>query len=192
MAAHRDRIPGRSCSCGVYAASTPEGLARAGVLTESVGVVGVIAMWGTVIEHDRGARAQLAYPARLRLICGPCLQQGRGAVDPAVVIGSGTSLALCARHAIGRRGPRTPAARVQADLLSKYAVDLVPLERVSSALKIPHAPRDPLDLATRVVESAVPALGSVLHALLFLWTIAGFLFMAFWIAAFVAEPFLGD
>lgn len=188
--AHHDRVPAASCGCGIYAASTPEGLARAGVLSASAGVVGAIAMWGTVIEHDRGARAQLAYPARLRLICSTCLGEGRGAVDPSFVIGSDTSLIpLCTRHAIGRRGARRRATQVQADLLSSYAVDLVPIERVSTALKAPLARRDPLDVATKVAENAAPALGAVLRAALWLWTISGFLFLAFWVAALVAEPF---
>ena len=64
------RSPGDGCTCGLYATSTPEALARAGVFNPAIGVVGAIAMWGRVVEHARGARSELAYPARLRLGCG--------------------------------------------------------------------------------------------------------------------------
>ncbi len=193
LASHAGRVPSESCGCGIYAASTPEALARAAVLSGSVGVVGAIAMWGTVIEHDRGARAQLAYPARLRLVCSVCLGEGRGAVDPSVVVGSSTSLSpLCSRHAIGHVGPRKPAADVQADLLSSYAVDLLPIEHVSTALRFPTLRRDPREVADQVAEAAVETLKFVLNALLFLWTISGFLFLAFWIVAILAGMFLPD
>src|SRR6266487_278606 len=65
--------PVESCTCGYYAASSMENLAASGVFGRGVGVVGAIAMWGRVIEHARGARSEYAYPARLRLVCGPCL-----------------------------------------------------------------------------------------------------------------------
>jgi hypothetical protein len=54
--------PWRPCSCGVYAIRRREDLERvAGAGT----IVGQVALWGHVIEHQRGYRAQYAYPVRL-------------------------------------------------------------------------------------------------------------------------------
>lgn len=72
------RSPAEGCTCGLYATSTPEALARARVFNPGTGVVGAIAMWGRVVEHGRGARSEFAYPARLRLVCGSCLAEGSG------------------------------------------------------------------------------------------------------------------
>jgi hypothetical protein len=89
-------------------------------------------MWGRVVEHSNGARSAVAYPARLRLVCGTCLHLGLGAVDPRWVLARSTHLLpVCARHA--RRAPageRISAADVQTDLLGTYAVDLLPRERL--------------------------------------------------------------
>ncbi len=60
--------PSGSCSCGLYAATSPEALAASQVFTGATSVVGAVAMWGTVVEHARGARAEISYPARLRLV----------------------------------------------------------------------------------------------------------------------------
>ena len=35
-------------------------------------MLGRVALWGRVIEHEHGFRAQYAYPQRLRLICQFC------------------------------------------------------------------------------------------------------------------------
>ena len=107
----------QGCTCGLYAAASAKDLARTGVLNPAVGVVGAIAMWGTVVEHQRGARSRFAYPARLRLACGPCLHAGAGAVDPLTVVDRGGTLtALCStarevrRWIRGARGPDTGGA----------------------------------------------------------------------------------
>ncbi len=76
-------VPQPGCSCGIYAASAPTTLTAANVISAETCVVGAIAMWGSVVEHSRGARSQFAYPARLRLVCGRCLAAGDGAVTPA-------------------------------------------------------------------------------------------------------------
>lgn len=122
--------PSDHCSCGLYAAASPEDLARSGVFNNATVVIGAIAMWGTVIEHTRGARSRFAYPARLRLACGPCLAGGSGAVEPVSVIGmSGSLMVVCRRHGFGGRAPTRPAAEVQAELLSAYGVELRHLVR---------------------------------------------------------------
>ena len=131
-----DEVPGADCMCGLYAASTLRALARAGVLANRhVGVVGSIDMWGRVIEHDRGTRAALAYPSRLRLVCGPCLAERRGPVDPVEVVTRGEDLEpVCARHLDpGERG--RPAAEVQQELLGAYAVEVLPTQAVLAGLR---------------------------------------------------------
>ena len=129
-------VPGADCMCGLYAASSLRSLRRAGVLRHAtIGAIGVVEMWGKLVEHDRGNRSAVAYPARLRLVCGGCLAEHRGAVDPVAVIPSGARdlRPVCARHLPA--GVRTrEVAAVQAELLDDYAVDLLPPERVARTL----------------------------------------------------------
>jgi hypothetical protein len=95
-------------------------------------------MWGRVVEHTRGARSSLAYPARLRLVCATCLRRGRGGVDATVVRRVDSELvACCARHAPRDRSVTVPADEVQAALLDAYAVEPMPLERVARQLRRP-------------------------------------------------------
>jgi hypothetical protein len=118
--------PSETCSCGYYAADSLASLAAARVFTSGVSVIGAIAMWGGVVEHANGARSEFAYPARLRLVCTRCIEGGV-VVDPTVVHDDGGALRpLCHRHAKGRGGQFLPADLVQAELLSTYAVDLLP------------------------------------------------------------------
>jgi hypothetical protein len=58
-------LPSFGCSCGVYAAKTVEHLYQCGYKT--LGVHGDVYLWGTVVEHERGWRAQFAYPKTLFL-----------------------------------------------------------------------------------------------------------------------------
>jgi len=58
-------LPSFSCTCGVYAAKTIEHLRQCGY--RKFGVHGEVFLWGTVIEHERGWRAQFAYPKTLFL-----------------------------------------------------------------------------------------------------------------------------
>ena len=89
---------------------------------------GAIAMWGTVVEHGRGARSEFAYPARLRLVCGPCLKLQGG---PRPGAGRGFRQAPLAplRHSTRELPTGVPAADVQAELLDTYAVELLPKPR---------------------------------------------------------------
>jgi hypothetical protein len=91
-------------------------------------VIGTVNLWGTVVEHSRGLRAEFAYPQSLRLVCARC---GRlRSLDSMVVrehTGSpGRLAAVCSRHLRGRRGSSRPARDIQADLCSAYGVDLLP------------------------------------------------------------------
>lgn len=90
--------------------------------------LGIVALWGRVIEHRRGYRAELAYPERLRLVCGRCLRQRVRAVPEAVVpVEGGAMVAACVPHAgsLWRAGPVVGVAQVEAELLSVYAIEVL-------------------------------------------------------------------
>jgi hypothetical protein len=57
--------PHLDCTCGVYAAKNFEHLRQLGY--EGRGVRGEVYLWGTVVEHRLGWRAQFAYPKKLVL-----------------------------------------------------------------------------------------------------------------------------
>jgi hypothetical protein len=143
--------------------------------------VGAIAMWGTVVEHERGARSRFAYPARLRLVCGPCLASGAGAVDPmSVVDANGSLIAVCIRHRLGVRGPARPADRVQAELLSAYCVDLMPIERVARSMRTGPGPlrSNPPELLKVVALAVLSLVKLVLGTLFMIWAYSGLIIFA--------------
>jgi hypothetical protein len=53
-------LPDINCTCGIYAARTTGHLRQCGY--ERFGVRGEVSLWGAVVEHERGWRAQFAYP----------------------------------------------------------------------------------------------------------------------------------
>jgi hypothetical protein len=57
--------PHFDCTCGVYAAKSREHLRQLGY--EGRGIRGEVHLWGTVVEHELGWRAQFAYPKSLVL-----------------------------------------------------------------------------------------------------------------------------
>jgi hypothetical protein len=57
--------PHLDCTCGVYAAKNIEHLRQLGY--EGRGIRGEVHLWGTVLEHELGWRAQFAYPKSLVL-----------------------------------------------------------------------------------------------------------------------------
>jgi hypothetical protein len=65
--------PDEGCTCGIYAASTPE-LALAYLDRQALmgwarsPLIGRVALWGRVIECERGWRSEFAYPTRLYLL----------------------------------------------------------------------------------------------------------------------------
>ncbi len=59
--------PHSDCSCGIYAAKSVDQLQRIGYA--DLGVCGEVYLWGTVVEHKFGWRAQFAYPKTL--VVGP-------------------------------------------------------------------------------------------------------------------------
>ena len=58
-------VPQTDCTCGVYAAKNLEHLRQFGY--EGRGIHGEVYLWGTVVEHGLGWRAQFAYPKSLAL-----------------------------------------------------------------------------------------------------------------------------
>jgi hypothetical protein len=57
--------PQVNCTCGIYAVKTLHHFRSAGY--ERYGVHGEVYLWGTVVEHELGWRAQFAYPKSLVL-----------------------------------------------------------------------------------------------------------------------------
>ncbi len=124
QATHRSPEPG--CTCGIHAMKDPARLARAG---RSAAVVGRVAMWGRVIEHTKGYRAEFAYPSRLSLVCSWCLWRGRmPAVPDRVFERAGWLRPACEEHA--RRPTAVGATRdveaVLQELLAVYGVERLP------------------------------------------------------------------
>jgi hypothetical protein len=123
--------PDPDCTCGIYAVTSPDAL---GTVRGGVSVVGSIALWGRVVEHEKGYRGELAYPQRLRLVCTVCLERDGTFRPPVGVVSNGERLrALCAFHAWAVTSfdggvQVTPAAVVEGELLSRYQVDVLPKE----------------------------------------------------------------
>ncbi len=65
VAALAHEAPEDPCSCGIYAAKDFNHLRQIGYL--GYGVHGEVYLWGTVVEHRLGWRAQFAYPKNLVL-----------------------------------------------------------------------------------------------------------------------------
>ena len=64
----RHEAPVARCTCGLYAARDPSMLRQA----RSPAVIGMVSLWGRVVEHANGWRAGRAYPQRLDLLCHVC------------------------------------------------------------------------------------------------------------------------
>jgi hypothetical protein len=120
--------PNADCSCGLHATRELDFLRR----TRCPAVLGRVALWGRVIEHEHGYRARFAYPQRLRLICQFCFwQESAAASKPDVVSWYARDLLvpMCVHHlgvaeANGMRPRRIlPAGIVDLRLRETYAVD---------------------------------------------------------------------
>lgn len=121
----RHAAPHPGCGCGLYAVADPGFLPVKGL-----SVIGAVSLWGDVVEHRRGFRAEFGYPYSLRLVCSRC---GRMRALERMVVRedaeeAGELVAACSRHLRGRSGPATPAREVQLELMSAYGVDLLPRE----------------------------------------------------------------
>ncbi|MEX1265215.1 MAG: hypothetical protein WEE66_15030 [Actinomycetota bacterium] len=146
------RVPALDCRCGIYAGRSLETFGRPRPAWPPPSVVGTVALWGKVIEHERGWRGQLAYPSRLALVCVMCAWFEPGPGKPAVVHTFAQRLyALCEEHRGGVMVPdgrRTRAIDVapralQARLLDAYAVDLLPFASFEWLFRQPPTPEPP-------------------------------------------------
>ena len=129
---HRSHVrPELECTCGLHAVESPDELRR----TRDPAVLGTVALWGRIVEHEHGFRAALAYPQRLRLLCYLCFtlwgRNGPGDCEVVVRHRGGRMVPLCEPHLelsrrYGYRVPRVlPARPVRSALLATYAVDLL-------------------------------------------------------------------
>jgi hypothetical protein len=124
--------PCQWCDCGLYALKPPISILDGPWYTPDIGVVGTVAMWGTVVEHRNGYRAEFAYPQRLALVCGACLHQRcyperpvRLAVARGVIPASTIQVRCQVHEDWDAVQMETPPARAQSMLLAHYKVDLL-------------------------------------------------------------------
>lgn len=127
-------VPHLTCTCGLYAVNDPDRLRQ----SRDPAVLGTVALWGRVVQHERGFRAEFGYPQRLRLLCYLCfaLWGNHAPRECAVVVRhrGGRMVPLCdAHHELSQRYGYPmrrvlPAGLVESALLSAYAVD--PLRQV--------------------------------------------------------------
>jgi len=122
--------PNVDCSCGLHGTHDVEILRR----TRCPAVLGRVAFWGRVIEHELGYRAQFGYPQRLALVCQSCFWLwGPHGTRPAVVgwLQRDELIPFCWPHLeqAQRYGmePRRllPADEIDLRLRETYAVDLL-------------------------------------------------------------------
>ena len=122
-------VPGFGCRCGLHATRAPDPLRR----TRDPAVLGTVALWGRVVEHEHGYRGEFGYPQRLRLACYLCFWQWGvpGACEVVARRLGGRMVPLCGPHLelsvrYGYRvGRLLPAGHVEQALLSTYAVDVL-------------------------------------------------------------------
>jgi hypothetical protein len=105
--------------------------------TRDPAVLGTVALWGLIAEHDLGYRAAFGYPQRLRLVCYLCFSlwatHPPGEVEVVVRHRRGRMVPLCGPHLeLSRRydypmPTMVAAEKVMSALLSTYAVDPLPL-----------------------------------------------------------------
>lgn len=154
----KHRAPEWTCTCGVYA------LSRLGALVSSYGVrgklavVGSVALWGTVIVHASGYRAEFAYPDRIRLVCPRCLTERRSGIPDRLFRGRGSLwVPACAEHAPPSGVRSLPAGLVQERLLAVYGVELLPVEALREAGFREDRPVGPPPPVTRDAPRARPS-----------------------------------
>jgi hypothetical protein len=126
-----DRVPAVECRCGLHAMRGADEIRR----TRDPAVVGTVALWGRVVEHERGYRAEWGYPQRLSLICRLCFWQWglRRSTPPSHVVRhrGGAMVPLCGEHLelVRRHDYPVPtllgADAIEATLLGAYAVDVL-------------------------------------------------------------------
>jgi hypothetical protein len=149
--------PDLGCRCGIYATRSLDDFPRPRPAWPPPPVVGTVSLWGRVVEHQRGWRAAIAYPARVRLVCSMCAWFEPGPGTPVTVHAFlGRLYTLCERHRGGIEVPDTRRSaptdleprELQARLLDAYLVDPLPVERVESLFRRPRTPDPPAYMPT--------------------------------------------
>lgn len=144
--------PDPRCVCGIHASRALGDTPRDAPAYPTPPVAGTVALWGRVIEHERGWRAAFGYPSRLALVCALCAGLEPGPGVPALVHRfAGELYPLCDAHRGGIQlpdGRRTVDAGIdpsalQGDLLDVYAVDLLPFDAVETLRTRPAAAPPP-------------------------------------------------
>lgn len=133
------RVPGIDCTCGIHATTSTGPLRR----TRDPAAIGTVALWGRVLEHEHGFRAEYGYPQRLALVCGLCLwrsgARGPNRPDLVVRLRGGRMVPLCRPHLELCLRYGYPARRildpgvVERALLDAYAVDVLPVLEVAGS-----------------------------------------------------------
>ena len=171
------QLPNLGCGCGFYAVLHLQRLPMAVASGFSIGAVGSVAMWGRVVEHTAGYRGQLAYPDRIRLVCGRCFVARRDGVPTRIEHSDeGRVVPVCDAHAIEDHpsAEGMSPAELEQEVLSAYAVDVLPLATLHLA-GFQAGPVPPIGLIPnaraelcqlRRSRSAVAALVSLAAALL--------------------------
>jgi hypothetical protein len=122
------RSPHIDCTCGLHGTHDPDTLRKA----RTPAVLGRVALWGRVIEHERGWRAEYAYPQTVRLVCQFCFWHWGVLATPPDLVGwfpRGELVPLCEPHLVlARRYGMVPRDLMAADevaqrLRDTYAVD---------------------------------------------------------------------
>jgi hypothetical protein len=148
----RHEAPDLQCRCGIYAGCSLAVVARSRPAWPPAPVIGRVALWGRIIEHEGGWRGRFAYPDRLRLVCIVCAWMEPGTGEPIVVHRFGERLyTLCPVHERGvqlQDGRRTRPTGIDPRglrdrLLDAYAVDLLPEEPLQGLFRRPPAPEVP-------------------------------------------------
>jgi hypothetical protein len=120
--------PDPRCTCGLHGTHGLEVLRK----TRCPAVLGRVALWGRVIEHEHGYRARYAYPQRLRLICQFCFWMSgarRSAPEHVGWFPRDELMPLCDEHlSVAKRNGVLPRILLPADdvaqrLRDTYAVD---------------------------------------------------------------------
>ncbi|HJS26745.1 MAG TPA: hypothetical protein VJ913_06440 [Actinomycetota bacterium] len=125
-------VPDLGCTCGFHAVAEADTLRR----TRDPAVLGTVALWGLIAEHEFGYRAAFGYPQRVRLVCYLCFSlwgiHAPGEVEVVVRHRGSRMVPLCGPHLELSRRYEYPmptvvsAGSVTSALLSAYAVDPLP------------------------------------------------------------------
>jgi hypothetical protein len=124
------RAPAIDCSCGVHGIRDFELLRR----VRGRAVIGTVALWGTIVEHEEGYRARFGYPLEVGIVCPICFSRQGGRQRPPDALAQlrrGDHLPLCDEHlatasAVGLSTRRLIRADVALEaLVKRYGVGVL-------------------------------------------------------------------